>query len=64
MLEVEFQKNANWTGKDMAKLGRKLDVQKSKIYKWNWDRKRKELAGPGQTGFSNPSDSLGDSDDE
>ena len=47
VLETEFQKNANWTGRDMAKLSTRLAVEKSKIYKWNWDRKRKELASQG-----------------
>lgn len=49
VLETEFQKNANWTGRDMAKLSTRLAVEKSKIYKWNWDRKRKELASQGAT---------------
>lgn len=49
ILEAEFQKNANWTSKDMAKLSTRLAVEKSKIYKWNWDRKRKELASQGAT---------------
>ena len=33
----------------MAKLSTRLSVEKSKIYKWNWDRKRKELASQGPT---------------
>lgn len=49
VLETEFQKNANWTGRDMAKLSTRLAVEKSKIYKWNWDRKRKELTSQGAT---------------
>ena len=52
ILESEFQKNANWTSKDMVKLSTRLAVEKSKIYKWNWDRKRKELASQGPTNFS------------
>ena len=36
-LEGEFRKNPNWTKEKMKKLGRKLNISESKVYKWNWD---------------------------
>jgi len=44
MLEREFQKGADWSKKgELGKLAHRLGLTKSKIYKWNWDRKKKEI---------------------
>lgn len=44
ILEQEFQKQSDWSKQGILKaLSRRLGLPKSKIYKWNWDRKRKEL---------------------
>ena len=44
LLEQEFQKQADWSKPGHLKeLSKRLGLPKSKIYKWNWDRKRKEL---------------------
>ena len=41
ILENEFQKNPNWTNAKYAELCELLQTTKSRIYKWNWDRKKK-----------------------
>ena len=42
ILEFEFEKNPDWSDKVfMKQLSKRLHLSKSKIYKWNWDRKRK-----------------------
>ena len=43
VLEAEFQKNANWSSREIVKMSKRLSLSRSKIYKWNWDRKRKTL---------------------
>ena len=44
VLEQEYQKKADWSSPGALKdLSRRLGLPKSKIYKWNWDRKRKEI---------------------
>lgn len=47
VLEQEFQKNANWSSREIAKLSKRLGLSRSKIYKWNWDRKRKTIEHDG-----------------
>ena len=42
MLEAEFQKDANWTIRKTRELSTKLALDRTKIYKWNYDRKRKQ----------------------
>ena len=45
VLEQEFLKNPDWSSRNfLTKLAKRLCLQKSKIYKWNWDRKKKDLA--------------------
>lgn len=43
VLEQEFEKNANWSSREIAKMSKRLGLSRSKIYKWNWDRKRKTI---------------------
>ena len=44
ILEQEFQKNPNWGKVTIRKLAERLDLDRTKIYKWNWDRKKMELS--------------------
>ena len=39
--------NANWSSREIAKLSKRLGLSRSKIYKWNWDRKRKTIEQDG-----------------
>jgi hypothetical protein len=40
-LEEEFQKNPHWTNEDVDKISADLRLDKSQVYKWNWDQKKK-----------------------
>ena len=42
LLEAEFQKDPNWSIKKTRELSVNLDLDRTKIYKWNYDRKRKQ----------------------
>ena len=44
ILEHEFQKQPDWGVLKMMQISRRLGLQKGKIYKWNWDRKKKDKA--------------------
>ena len=46
MLEQEYQKNARWTTATISQLARRLQVHRRKVYKWGWDRRRREVANP------------------
>ena len=39
--------NPHWTQKKMRKLAKDLGLQKSQVYKWNWEKKKliKKLCG-------------------
>jgi len=41
LLELEFKANSNWNKKDIVALAKKLHLSIAKLYKWNWDRKKK-----------------------
>ena len=43
ILELEFQKSANWDRKTICSLAERLDLDRTKVYKWNWDRKQQTL---------------------
>lgn len=43
-LEKEFAKKQDWDKRDQQRLSKKLDFEISKIYKWNWEKKKKLLA--------------------
>ena len=43
ILEKHFQENPNWTNKEIMSLSKQFNTPSKKIYKWNWDRKKKEL---------------------
>lgn len=41
MLIREFEKNPNWTGKDVKRICDEAGLKRSQVYKWNWDKKKK-----------------------
>lgn len=41
---MRFQQNPNWSQDYIEDLAALLDLGPQKIYKWNWDRKQKELS--------------------
>ena len=41
LLNEEFEKNPNWDKKFIAKLAKKVGLPYYKVYKWNWDQKKK-----------------------
>ena len=43
-LEKEFSKKQDWDKRDQQRLSKKLGFEISKIYKWNWEKKKKLLA--------------------
>ena len=43
LLESKFQKSANWTKAEIHEMTRQLQIPYIKIYKWNWERKKKVL---------------------
>ena len=53
VLEREYNANPNWDSQKLAELGRELGVPKVKVYKWNWDRRKK---GPPQRGLHKSND--------
>lgn len=40
-LEHEFKTNNTWSKKYIVLLAKKLHLSIAKLYKWNWDRKKK-----------------------
>jgi hypothetical protein len=40
-LEDEFSKNPHWTNDDVDKISRDIKLDRSQVYKWNWDQKKK-----------------------
>lgn len=40
-LEDEFSKNPHWTNEDVDRISAELKLDKSQVYKWNWDQKKK-----------------------
>ena len=52
LLERAYQQNANWGNQEFDELAERLNISRSKVYKWNWDRKKKDLAvlGPNKNG--------------
>lgn len=41
VLELEFQKNMDWSIEKQKQLARRLEMSMSKVYKWCWDRKKR-----------------------
>ena len=42
-LEEAFLSNANWSNEKICQLAEQFDITTTKVYKWNWDRKRKQM---------------------
>lgn len=40
-LEEEFSKNPHWSNEDVDRISRELKLDRSQVYKWNWDQKKK-----------------------
>ena len=53
MLEVEYQRNPNWHSSFITSLAQRLQLNRTKVYKWSWDRKKKEEAQTTQQSQSN-----------
>jgi len=49
-LEQEYQRDPNWHSSFITALAKRLQLNRTKIYKWSWDRKKKDAAM--QTGNS------------
>ena len=45
VLETEYRRTANWSTAMIGQLALRLGLTHTKVYKWNWDRKRKDIAG-------------------
>ena len=41
-LEAEFARSQNWTQAQVTVLAARVGMERTKVYKWWWDRKRKE----------------------
>lgn len=42
-LEIEFQKNSKWDHPIKKRIAKKMKMSLQQIYKWNWDRRQKQL---------------------
>ena len=42
LLEHEYQRNSNWSTARITQIAKRLKLNRTKIYKWSWDRKKKE----------------------
>lgn len=42
ILEQEFSRNADWDRAIVTRLATRLNMTNTKVYKWHWDRVRKE----------------------
>ena len=42
LLEREYLADPNWTTLKTAEIAQQLGVHFKKVYKWNWERKKKD----------------------
>ena len=42
LLEIEFQRDPNWTNARVKAIAERMQLGRVKVYKWGWDRKKKE----------------------
>ena len=42
ILEIEYQKNQNWSREFTKLLAHKIGLSICQVYKWNWDQKKKD----------------------
>ena len=43
-MEMEYQRDSTWTSIRIKQLSIRLDLDRTKVYKWTWDRSKKEKA--------------------
>lgn len=43
VLEQKYLRGSQWSTAEMKELAEKLGISRTKVYKWSWDRKRKEI---------------------
>ena len=41
ILQIEFMQNPNWTKDFIQTLAERLNLSRTKVYKWNWDRRNR-----------------------
>lgn len=41
LLEIEHQRDNNWTTRHVTEIARRMGLNRTKIYKWQWERKKK-----------------------
>lgn len=42
ILEAEFQKDPSWNLKQSKALAKQLNISQTKVYKWGYERKKKQ----------------------
>ena len=47
VLETSFTEGASWSKQKIQELADRLQLTNKRVYKWNWERKKKELRGKG-----------------
>ena len=52
ILEHYYKKMPNWNASKIGEISKRLDLPRIKVYKWNWDRKRKSTFKSGQSNLS------------
>ena len=45
MLENAYQNNSDWSRDFVKQTAIRLGLNRVKVYKWHWDRKKKDLDG-------------------
>ena len=48
-MEAEWQRDLAWTSSRISSIAKRLGLGRTKVYKWTWDRKKKESANGGPT---------------
>ena len=43
ILQQEYEKNPDWRTRFITQLASRLNICRTKVYKWGWDRRKKEL---------------------
>ena len=44
LLETEYVRDSNFSSSRITALATRLQLGRTKIYKWSWDRRKKEIA--------------------
>lgn len=69
LLESHFRRDPNWDNEKLNMLSQRLNRSRTQVYKWNWDRKQKEVRSAGhidtqRQGTDNDSERISSSDDK